>query len=86
MGTSSSRGGAAKNSSSSSSSESSPGTYAVRVLYNKQPLQLPGASEGEYGGCSAGASGWQGLGVPVTTHYVQQRLVPHQVRLVQDGA
>ena len=47
MGTSSSssRGGAA--SSTSSSSESSPGTYAVRVLYNKQPLQLPGASEGE---------------------------------------
>lgn len=29
------------------SSSSSPGVFAVRVLYNKQPLQLPGASEGE---------------------------------------
>lgn len=56
MGTSSSSSGSASGSGSGSSSkasssgscESNPGVFAVRVLYNKQPLQLPGASEGEY--------------------------------------
>lgn len=51
MGTSSSSssGGGDKASSSSgggSNDSSSPGVFVVRVLYNKQPLQLPGASEG----------------------------------------
>uniref|UniRef100_A0A383VZ21 Uncharacterized protein n=1 Tax=Tetradesmus obliquus TaxID=3088 RepID=A0A383VZ21_TETOB len=41
------RNAAAAASSSSSSSSEAPGPFVVRVLYNKQPLQLPGAAEGE---------------------------------------
>jgi hypothetical protein len=33
--------------SSSSSSSEGPGQFVVRVLYNKQPLKLQGATEGE---------------------------------------
>lgn len=34
---------------SNSRSSSSGGPYVVRVLYNKQPIKLPGASEGKFG-------------------------------------
>jgi hypothetical protein len=44
-------GNAAAASSSSSSGAGSPGQYVVRVLYNKQPLQLAGSTEGEQQRC-----------------------------------
>jgi hypothetical protein len=38
---------AAATASSSRNSSEAPGPFVVRVLYNKQPLQLPGAGEGK---------------------------------------
>jgi len=40
--------GSSASGNSGSSQDGSPGVFAVRVLYNKQPLELPGASEGEF--------------------------------------
>jgi hypothetical protein len=42
-------GNAAAISSSSSSSAAAAGPFVVRVLYNKQPLQLAGSKEGKQG-------------------------------------